>query len=107
MILKLFRKTTKKPDNKGDVIKEYVGMVNNIAKVYDGERIMESKVRKKVYVLNTDILKESYKLDKFNDNLRADYCYETLTHIKFKKPKEEEVMVENEKPEVYDLDWGL
>ena len=107
MILKLFRKTTNKPENKGDVIKEYVGMVNNIAKVYDGERIMESKVRKKVYVLNTDILKESYKLDKFNDNLRADYCYDTLTHIKFKKPKEEEVMVENEKPEVYDLDWGL
>ena len=107
MILKLFRKTTNKPENKGDVIKEYVGMVNNIAKVYDGERIMESKVRKKVYVLNTDILKESYKLDKFNDNLRADYCYDTLTHIKFKKPKEKEVMVENEKPEVYDLDWGL
>jgi len=31
MILKLFRKSTKKPDNKSYVIKEYVGMVNNIA----------------------------------------------------------------------------
>jgi hypothetical protein len=55
MILKLFRKTTKKTENKGDVIKEYVDMVNNIAKVYDGEWIMESNLRKKVYVLNTDI----------------------------------------------------
>jgi hypothetical protein len=39
--------------------------------------------------------------------LRVDHCYDTLTHVKFKKTKEEEVMVENEKPEVYDLDWGL
>jgi hypothetical protein len=39
--------------------------------------------------------------------LRADYCYDTLTHIKFKKPKEEEIIEDNEKPEVYDLDWGL
>ena len=38
MILKLFRKATKKLDNKGDVIKEYVGMVNNISKVYEGKR---------------------------------------------------------------------
>ena len=30
MILKLFRKSTKKPENKNDAIKEYVGMVNNI-----------------------------------------------------------------------------
>ena len=39
--------------------------------------------------------------------LKADYCYDTLTHIKFKKPKEEEVVEHDEKPEVYDLDWGL
>ena len=76
MILKLFRKTTKKPENKGDIIKEYVDMINNIAKVYEGKQIMENTERKKVYFLDTDILKESYKLDKFNDNLRADYCYE-------------------------------
>ena len=107
MILKLFRKTTKKPENKGDVIKEYVGMVNNISKVYEGKRIQENNKYLKCYVLDTDIIKASYKLDKFNDTLRADYCYETLTHIKFKKPKEEEVMEENEKPEIYDLDWGL
>jgi hypothetical protein len=72
MILKLFRKTTKKPENKNDVIKEYVGMVNNIAKVYEGKQIMESKVRVKVYTLDVDTLKASYKLDKFNDKLRAD-----------------------------------
>ena len=107
MILKLFRKTTKKPENKGDDIKEYVGMVNNISKVYEGKRIQENNKYLKCYVLDTDIMKASYKLDKFNDTLRADYCYETLTHIKFKKPKEEEVMEENEKPEIYDLDWGL
>ena len=49
-------------------------------------------------------MKASYKLDKFNDNLRADYCYDTLTHIKFKKPKKEEIIEDNEVPEVYDLD---
>jgi hypothetical protein len=104
MILKLFRKTTKKPENKVDVIKEYVSMVNNIAKVYEGKRIMENKERKSVYTLDTDTLKTSYKLDKFNDKLRADYCYDTLTHIKFKKPKEEEIVEEDDKPDVYDLD---
>ena len=46
MILKLFRKTTKKPENKVDVIKEYVGMVNNIAKVYDGKQIKEKMKEK-------------------------------------------------------------
>ena len=103
MILKLFRKTTKKPENKVDVIKEYVSMVNNIAKVYEGKRIMENKERKSVYTLDTDTLKTSYKLDKFNDKLRADYCYDTLTHIKFKKPKEEEIVEEDDKADVYDL----
>ena len=83
--LKLFRKTSKKTENKGDIIKEYVGMVNNIAKVYEGKRIQENKERKTEYVLDVDTLKASYKLDKFNDKLRADYCYDTLTHIKFKK----------------------
>jgi len=104
MILKLFRKTTKKPENKVDVIKEYVSMVNNIAKVYEGKQMMENKVRKMVYMLDTDTLKTSYKLDKFNDNLRADYCYDTLTHIKFKKPKEEEIVEDDEPLEKYDLD---
>jgi len=111
MILKLFRKTTKKPENKGDVIKEYVGMLNNISKVYEGKRAKKDSKYLKYYVLDTDIIKASYKLDKFNDNLRADYCYDTLTHIKFKKTKEEEVDIcyasIDEKPEVYDLDWGL
>jgi len=88
MILKLFRKSTKKPENKNDVIKEYVGMVNNISKVYESKQIKENKERTRVYVLNTDTLKTSYKLDKFNDKLRADYCYDTLTHIKFKKPNQ-------------------
>ena len=111
MILKLFRKTTKKTENKVDVIKEYVGMVNNIAKVYDEKQIKGKNERKTAYTLDVDTLKTSYKLDKFNDNLRADYCYDTLTHIKFKKTKEEEVDIcyasHDEKPEVYDLDWGL
>ena len=106
-----FRKTTKKPENKGDAIKEYVGMVNNISKVYEGKRAKKDSKYMKYYVLDTDIIKASYKLDKFNYNLRADYCYDTLTHIKFKKPKEEEVDIcyasIDEKPEVYDLDWGL
>ena len=44
MILKLFRKTTKKPDNKCDVIKEYVGMVNNISKVYEGKQTKKKRV---------------------------------------------------------------
>ena len=104
MILKLFRKTTKKPENKADVIKEYVGLVNNISKLYDGKRIKENKERKTTYTLDVDTLKASYKLDKFNDKLRADYCYDTLTHIKFKKQKEEEIIEDDEKPEVYDLD---
>ena len=81
-------------------------MVNNISKVYESERIMKNKERTRVYVLNINVLKASYKLAKFNDELRADYCYDTLTQIKFKKPKEEEV-IDDEKPEVYDLDWGL
>jgi hypothetical protein len=104
MILKLFRKTTKKPDNKVDVIKEYVGMVNNIAKVYDGKQIKEKNERKTAYTLDVDTLTTSYKLDKFNDKLRADYCYDTLTHIKFKKPKEEVIDEDNEPLEKYDLD---
>jgi hypothetical protein len=107
MILKLFRKTTKKPENKVDVIKEYVSMVNNIAKVYEGKRVQKDNKYLKHYILDTDTLKTSYKLDKFNDKLRADYCCETLVHINFKKPKEEEIVEHDEKPEVYDLDWGL
>ena len=107
MILKLFRKTTNKPENKVDVIKEYVSMVNNIAKVYEGKRVQKDNKYLKNYILDIDTLKTSYKLDKFNDELRADYCYDTLTHIKIKKPKEEEVVEHDEKPEVYDLDWGL
>jgi hypothetical protein len=79
-------------------------MVNNIAKVYEGKQMMENKVRKMVYMLDTDTLKASYKLDKFNDKLRADYCYDTLTHIKFKKPKEEEIVEDDEPLEKYDLD---
>ena len=102
-----FRKTTKKPENKADVIKEYVGLVNNISKLYDGKRVQKDKIYTKHYVLNTDTLKTSYKLDKFNDKLRTDYCYDTLTHIKFKKPKKEKIFEDDEKPEVYDLDWGL
>ena len=82
-------------------------MVNNICKVYEGKRVQKDKTYTKQYVLDTDTLKTSYKLDKFNDKLRADYCYNTLVHIKFKKPKEEEVIEDDEKPEVYDLDWGL
>ena len=104
MILKLFRKSTKKPENKVEVIKEYVGMVNNIAKVYEGKQMMENKVRKKVYMLDTDTLKTSYKLDKLNDKLRADYCSETLVNINFKKPKEEDVIEDDEPLEKYDLD---
>jgi len=104
MVLKLFRKTTKKPENKVDVIKEYVSMVNNIAKVYEGKRIKENKERKTNYTLDLDTLNASSKLDKFNDKLRADYCYDTLTHIKFKEPKVEEVVEHDYKPEVYDLD---
>jgi hypothetical protein len=104
MILKLFRKATKKPDNKGDVIKEYVGMVNNISKVYEGKQTKKDSKYLKYYILDTDVLKASYKLDKFNDKLRADYCYDTLVQISLKKPKEEEVFEDDEKPEVYDLD---
>ena len=107
MILKLFRKSTKKPDNKSDVIKEYVSMVNNIAKVYEGKRAKKDSKYLKNYILDIDTLKASYNLDKFNDNLRADYCYDTLTHIKFKKPNEEEIIHEDDKPDLYDLDWGL
>jgi len=63
-----------------------------------------NKERKNIYTLDTDTLKTSYKLDKFNDKLRADYCYDTLTHIKFKKPKEEEIVEHDEPIENYDLD---
>ena len=72
--------------------------------MYERKRIQENKERKPDYTLDADILKTSFKLDKFNDKLRADYCYETLTHIEFKKPKKEEIIEDNEKPEVYDLD---
>jgi len=106
MVLKLFRKTTKKPEIKSDVIKEYVGMVNNISKVHEGKRAKKDSKYLKNYIVDIDTLEASYKLDKFNDELRADYCYDTLTHIKLKEQKVEEI-VEDEKPEVYDLDWGL
>jgi hypothetical protein len=107
MIVKLFRKTSKKPETQPDVVKEYVSMVNNISKIYDGKRIMENKERKQVYVLNTDTLKASYKLDKINDKSRANYCSDTLTHIKFKTPKEKEVVGDGEPLEKSDLDYGL
>jgi hypothetical protein len=45
----------------------------------------EKNERKTAYTLDVDTLKTSYKLDKCDDKLRADYCYDTLTHIKFKK----------------------
>jgi hypothetical protein len=61
MILKLFRKTTKKVENKGDVIKEYVGMVNNISKVYEGKQTRKDSKYLKYYILDTDVLKASYK----------------------------------------------
>ena len=79
-------------------------MVNNISKLYERKRIQENKERKPDYTLDVDTLKTSYKLDKFNDKLSADYSYETLMHIRFKKPKKEEIIEDNEKPEVYDLD---
>jgi len=59
MILKLFRKTTKKPENTVDVINEYVGMVNNIAKVYEGKRVQKDNKYLKHYILDTDTLKTS------------------------------------------------
>ena len=64
----------------------------------------KTKKEKTDYTLDVDTLKTSYKLDKFNDKLSADYSYETLMHIRFKKPKKEEIIEDNEKPEVYDLD---
>ena len=74
MILIFFRKTTKKPENKGDVITEYVGMVNNISKLDERKRAKKDSKYIKYYVLDTDIFKASGKLDKFSDKLRADYC---------------------------------
>ena len=38
MIKQLFRKTTKKPESKEEVIKEYVAMVNNISKIYKSKQ---------------------------------------------------------------------
>jgi hypothetical protein len=83
-------------------------MVNNISNVYEGKQTKKDSKYLKYYILDTDVLKASYKLDKFNDKIRAYYCYDTLVQISLKKPKEEEVFrcyaSDDEKPEVYDLD---
>ena len=101
--IKIIQEDNKETRNKADVIKKYVGLVNNISKLFEEKIIQGNKERITDYTLDVDTLK-TCKLDKFNDKLRADYCYETLTHIEFKKPNKEEIIEDNEKPEVYDLD---
>ena len=106
MIKKLYRKTTKKPETQTDVVKEYVSMVNNISKIYDSKQKMENNERSRIYELNTDTLKASYKLDKINDKSRSNYCAETLKILEFKKTKESD-KVESVDIIKTDLDYGL
>ena len=108
MIVKLFRKTSKKPETQPDVVKEYVSMVNNISKIYDGKQTKKDSKYLKYYILDTETLKASYKLDKINDKSRANYCSDTLSSLEFKKIKEEKNKPEDFEPiQKSELDYGL
>jgi hypothetical protein len=90
MIKKLFRKTTKKPEDKNDIIKSYTSMINNIASLYKGK--MEGKHTKgnKIYILDTEKINESLELDFIKmtlDNPLKNYDRETIEHIDLELPK--------------------
>jgi len=63
MIKKTFRKTTDKPTNDNNVIKEYVSMINNIAKIYDGKRQRLNDKVVRTHVLNKERIKQTFELD--------------------------------------------
>ena len=63
MIQKVFRKKNKKPSTTQDVIIEYVGIINNIVKLYEGERVGNKKANNRVYLLDTCKLQQSFELD--------------------------------------------
>ena len=107
MIKKLFRKTTKKPENKDEVIKEYVAMVNNIAKIYKSKRTQDNFKKSTVYDLSTKILSESYILDEKANVDREDYSEQVLDFLKFKKPIKKEYVCKEEKTNKSELDFGL
>ena len=97
MIKKLFRKSTSKPENKNDVIKEYVSIVNNIVKLYNSKRSQDKGVRTTEYSLSTDVINESYNLDEISNPKRDSYDELTLDYLKFKKPVQKEYKSKKDK----------
>ena len=90
MIKKLFRKTTKKPDDENNIIKEYTSMINNIASLYKGKRVGDRKSNNRVYILDTEKINESLELDFIKmtlDNPLKHYDRETIEHIDLELPK--------------------
>ena len=63
MIKKVFRKQSKKPCTSQDVIIEYVAMINNIVKLYEGERVGGKKANKRIYLLDKCKIQQSFDLD--------------------------------------------
>jgi hypothetical protein len=90
MIKKLFRKTTKKPEDKNDIIKSYTSMINNIASLYKGKMEGKHKKGNKIYILDTEKINESLELDFIKmtlDNPLKNYDRETIEHIDLELPK--------------------
>jgi hypothetical protein len=107
MIKQLFRKTTKKPESKEEVIKEYVAMVNNICKIYKSKQTQDDFKRTRVYNLSTEILNESYILDEKANFDRDDYSEHVLDFLEFKKPTKKDYVCIEEKISKSELDFGL
>jgi hypothetical protein len=99
MIQTMFRKSTKKPESNENVIKEYVAMVNSVVKnLYDGRRVGERKLNKRVYDLNVDKIRTSFELDYVTMSLSnplKNYDRTVMDHIRLQFPEFEVDEFEN------------
>ena len=89
MIKKVFRKQSKKPCTSQDVIIEYVAMINNIVKLYAGDRVGGKKSNNRVYLLDTCKLQQSFELDYITmsvNNPLKNYNKELIEHIELTFP---------------------
>ena len=84
MIQKMFRKKIIKPSTNKDVVTEYIAMINNIVKLYAGERVGDKKANNRVYLLDTCKLQQSFELDYITmsaNNPLKNYNKELIEHI--------------------------
>jgi hypothetical protein len=99
MIKKLYSKTTKKPETIAAIEKEYSAMVNSIVKnLYDGKRVGERKLNKRVYDLNVDKIQTSFELDYVtmsHSNPLKNYDRTVMNHIGLQFPEFEVDEFEN------------